>query len=110
MEICLKKELVTNALGELRYLGADFGYHYDEKTKKRTEQVTSLTVHLGCARLGNSIDVRIKSMELPKITPYSFVELDGLIYRPYAVKVGERGELKEYFECNNIRPMLNKTA
>ena len=110
MEICLRKELVTDALGELRYLGADFTYYYDDKLKRRTEQITALTVHLGSARLGNSIDIRVKSMELPKIPPYSFVELDGIVYRPYAIKVGERGELKEYFECDNIRTIPNKAS
>ena len=76
----MTKEQVKEAFGELRYMGADYCYRYDKETRKRTEEVEALKLHLGSIKLGNSIDIRLETTELPKIEPYSVVELQAPVY------------------------------
>lgn len=59
MQITMTKEQVKEAFGELRYMGADYCYRYDKETRKRTEEVEALKLHLGSIKLGNSIDIRL---------------------------------------------------
>ncbi len=47
MQITLTKEQVKEAFGELRFMGADNCYHYDKDSKKKTEEVEALKLHLG---------------------------------------------------------------
>lgn len=67
MVIHLTKEQVKEVFGELRFMGADFCYRYDKETRKKTEEVEALKLHLGSMKLGNSIDIRLETTELPKI-------------------------------------------
>ena len=83
MVIHLTKEQVKEVFGELRFMGADFCYRYDKETRKKTEEVEALKLHLGSMKLGNSIDIRLETTELPKIEPYSVVELEEPVYAPY---------------------------
>ena len=53
MQITLTKEQVREAFGELRYMGADYCYKYDKETRKKTEEVEALKLHLGSMKLGN---------------------------------------------------------
>ena len=55
MQITLTKEQVREAFGELRYMGADYCYKYDKETRKKTEEVEALKLHLGSMKLGNSL-------------------------------------------------------
>ena len=80
MQITLTKEQVKEVFGELRFMGADNCYRYDKDTKKKTEEVEALKLHLGSMKLGNSVDIRLEATELPKIEPYAVVELDGAVY------------------------------
>ena len=57
MQITLTKEQVREAFGELRYMGADYCYKYDKETRKKTEEVEALKLHLGSMKLGNSVDI-----------------------------------------------------
>ena len=50
MQITLTKEQVREAFGELRYMGADYCYKYDKETRKKTEEVEALKLHLGSNR------------------------------------------------------------
>ena len=86
MQITLTKEQVKEAFGELRYMGADYCYRYDKETRKKTEEVEALRLHLGSMKLGNSVDIRLEATELPKIEPYSVVELDHAVYDPYVMR------------------------
>ena len=56
MQITLTKEQVKEAFGELRFMGADNCYRYDKDSKKKTEEVEALKLHLGSMKLGNSVD------------------------------------------------------
>ena len=47
MVIHLTKEQVKEVFGELRFMGADFCYRYDKETRKKTEEVEALKLHLG---------------------------------------------------------------
>ena len=76
MQITLTKEQVREAFGELRYMGADYCYKYDKETRKKTEEVEALKLHLGSMKLGNSVDIRLEATELPKVEPYTVVELE----------------------------------
>ena len=76
MQITLTKEQVKEAFGELRFMGADNCYRYDKDSKKKTEEVEALKLHLGSMKLGNSVDIRLEATELPKIEPYAVVELE----------------------------------
>ena len=67
MQITLTKEQVKEAFGELRFMGADNCYRYDKDSKKKTEEVEALKLHLGSMKLGNSVDIRLEATELPKI-------------------------------------------
>lgn len=58
MQITLTKEQVKEAFGELRFMGADNCYRYDKDSKKKTEEVEALKLHLGSMKLGNSVDIR----------------------------------------------------
>ena len=69
MQITLTKEQVREAFGELRYMGADYCYKYDKETRKKTEEVEALKLHLGSMKLGNSVDIRLEATELPKVEP-----------------------------------------
>ena len=68
MQITLTKEQVREAFGELRYMGADYCYKYDKETRKKTEEVEALKLHLGSMKLGNSVDIRLEATELPKVS------------------------------------------
>lgn len=46
MQITLTKEQVKEAFGELRFMGADNCYRYDKDSKKKTEEVEALKLHL----------------------------------------------------------------
>ena len=83
MQITLTKEQVREAFGELRYMGADYCYKYDKETRKKTEEVEALKLHLGSMKLGNSVDIRLEATELPKVEPYTVVELEEAVYAPY---------------------------
>ena len=73
MQITLTKEQVKEAFGELRFMGADNCYRYDKDSKKKTEEVEALKLHLGSMKLGNSVDIRLEATELPKIEPYAIM-------------------------------------
>ena len=109
MQITMTKEQVKEAFGELRYMGADYCYRYDKETRKRTEEVEALKLHLGSIKLGNSIDIRLETTELPKIEPYSVVELQAPVYDPY-VQRGNYATLVERFTCKGIRAVSGKNV
>ena len=107
MQITLTKEQVKEAFGELRFMGADNCYRYDKDSKKKTEEVEALKLHLGSMKLGNSVDIRLEATELPKIEPYAVVELEEPVYAPY-VQRGNFPVLVEKITCKGIRPVANK--
>lgn len=109
MQIAMTKEQVKEAFGELRYMGADYCYRYDKETRKRTEEVEALKLHLGSIKLGNSIDIRLETTEIPKIEPYSVVELEEPVYDPY-VQRGNYATLVERFTCKGIRAVSGKNV
>ena len=55
MQITLTKEQVKEVFGELRYMGADYCYRYDKDTRKKTEDIEAVKLHLGSMKLGNSV-------------------------------------------------------
>ncbi len=71
MQITLTKEQVKEAFGELRFMGADNCYRYDKDSKKKTEEVEALKLHLGSMKLGNSVDIRLEATESLNITTES---------------------------------------
>lgn len=107
MQITLTKEQVKEAFGELRYMGADYCYRYDRENQKKTEEVEALKLHLGSLKLGNSVDIRLEATEVPKIEPYSVVELEGTVYDPY-VQRGNYPILVERVTCKGIRMVSGK--
>ena len=98
MQITLTKEQVKEAFGELRYMGADYCYKYDKETRKKTEEVEALKLHLGSMKLGNSVDIRLEATELPKVEPYTVVELEEAVYAPYV----QRGETSRYWWTESL--------
>ena len=98
MQITLTKEQVKEAFGELRFMGADNCYRYDKDSKKKTEEVEALKLHLGSMKIGNSVDIRLEATELPKIEPYAVVELEEPVYAPY-VQRGNFPVLVEKITC-----------
>ena len=104
MQITLTKEQVREAFGELRYMGADYCYKYDKETRKKTEEVEALKLHLGSMKLGNSVDIRLEATELPKVEPYTVVELEEAVYAPYVQRgnfpVTTRIPLQEILSTN----------
>lgn len=107
MQINLTKEQVQEMYGELRYMGADYCYRYDEESHKRTEEVEAVKVHLGSIKLGNSVDIRLKSTELPKIEAYTVVELEGAVYDPY-VRRGNYPVLVERVLSKGVHAVSNR--
>ena len=106
MQITLTKEQVKEAFGELRFMGADNCYRYDKDSKKKTEEVEALKLHLGSMKLGNSVDIRLEATELPKIEPYAVVELEEPVM-PLMCRE-EFPVLVEKITCKGIRPVPNK--
>ena len=102
MLINLTKEQIKDVFGELRYMGADNCYKYDKESRKRTDEVEALKLHLGSAKLGNSVDIR-----LAKIEPYAVVELENAVYDPY-VQRGNFPVLVERVTCKGIRSVSGK--
>lgn len=109
MIINLTEKQVNEAFGELRYMGADYCYHYDKESKTKTEEVDALRLHLGSMKLGNSVDIRLEAKEIPKIEPYAVVELEGVIYAPY-VQRGNYPILVERFSCRGIHAVAIKNS
>lgn len=107
MIINLTKEQIKDVFGELRYMGADNCYKYDKESRKRTDEVEALKIHLGSAKLGNSVDIRLEATELPKIEPYTVVELENAVYDPY-VQRGNFPVLVERVTCKGIRSVSGK--
>ena len=101
MQITLTKEQVREAFGELRYMGADYCYKYDKETRKKTEEVEALKLHLGSMKLGNSVDIRLEATELPKVEPYT------VVYAPY-VQRGNFPVLVDRISCKGIRVVTGK--
>lgn len=99
--------LVWQAFGELRYMGADYCYKYDKETRKKTEEVEALKLHLGSMKLGNSVDIRLEATELPKVEPYTVVELEEAVYAPY-VQRGNFPVLVDRISCKGIRVVTGK--
>lgn len=109
MQITLTKEQVREVFGELRFMGADVCYRYDRENNKKTEEVEALKLHLGSMKLGNSVDIRLEATEIPKIEPYSVVELEEPVYAPY-VQRGNYPTLAERITCKGIRVIAGKNA
>lgn len=107
MQITLTKEQVKEVFGELRYMGADYCYRYDKDTRKKTEDIEAVKLHLGSMKLGNSVDIRLEMTEIPSIEPYSVVELDTPVYAPY-VQRGNYPTLVERVTCKGIRCISQK--
>lgn len=107
MIINLTKEQIKDVFGELWYMGADSYYKYDKESRKRTDEVEALKLHLGSAKLGNSVDIRLEATELPKIEPYAVVELENAVYDPY-VQRGNFPVLVERVTCKGIRSVSGK--
>ena len=82
---------------------------YDKETRKKTEEVEALRLHLGSMKLGNSVDIRLEATELPKIEPYSVVELENAVYDPYVMR-GNYPTLVERVTCKGIRTVSGKSA
>ena len=97
MQITLTKEQVREAFGELRYMGADYCYKYDKETRKKTEEVEALKLHLGS----------MEATELPKVEPYTVVELEEAVYAPY-VQRGNFPVLVDRISCKGIRVVTGK--
>ena len=100
MQITLTKEQVREAFGELRYMGTDYCYKYDKETRKKTKEVEAL-------KLGNSVDIRLEATELPKVEPYTVVELEEAVYAPY-VQRGNFPVLVDRITCKGIRVVAGK--
>ena len=109
MQITLTKEQVKEVFGELRYMGADYCYRYDKDTRKKTEDIEAVKLHLGSMKLGNSVDIRLEMTEIPSIEPYSVVELDTPVYAPY-VQRGNYPTLVERVTCKGILCIPQKNA
>lgn len=107
MTINLTKEQIKDVFGELRYMGADYCYRYDKESRKRTDEIEALKLHLGSIKLGNSIDIRLEATEKPDIEPYSIVELEKPVYAPY-VQRGNYPVLAERFTCQGIHVISGK--
>ena len=102
MQITLTKEQIKEVFGELRYMGADYCYRYDKDTRKKTEDIEAVKLHLGSMKLGNSVDIRLEMT-------YSVVELDTPVYAPY-VQRGNYPTLVERVTCKGIRCISQKNA
>ena len=70
MQITLTKEQVKEAFGELRFMGADNCYRYDKDSKKKTEEVEALKLHLGSMKLGRSEERRVGKECRSRWSPY----------------------------------------
>ena len=81
--------------GEMQH--ADY---IDKRTGQRSVRGTPL-------KLGNSVDIRLEATELPKVEPYTVVELEEAVYAPY-VQRGNFPVLVEKITCKGIRPVANK--
>ena len=103
----IDKRTGQRAFGELRYMGADYCYKYDKETRKKTEEVEALKLHLGSMKLGNSVDIRLEATELPKVEPYTVVELEEAVYAPY-VQRGNFPVLVDRISCKGIRVVTGK--
>ena len=84
MQIILTKEQVKKKHLRTAFHGCDNCYRYDKDSKKKTEEVEALKLHLGSMKLGNSVGYSLEATELPKIEPYAVVELEEPVYAPYA--------------------------
>ena len=101
MQITLTKEQIKEVFGELRYMGADYCYRYDKDTRKKTEDIEAVKLHLG--------SMKLEMTETPTIEPYSVVELDTPVYAPY-VQRGNYPTLVERVTCKGIRCISQKNV
>ena len=111
MKIKLSAEgMAREVLGKVVFLGCEQRKEYDQAKREYTDKVVSTTVHLGCEKLENSIDVQVESDEFPTITKFGEVSLLDLEYDPYASvnsfemngKMQNRGVVNERFRCKRV--------
>ena len=103
----IDKRTGKRSIWRTSFYGCGYCYRYDKDSKKKTEEVEALKLHLGSMKLGNSVDIRLEATELPKIEPYAVVELEEPVYAPY-VQRGNFPVLVEKITCKGIRPVPNK--
>lgn len=111
MKIAMNKETVKEVLGKVIYLGSEVRYEYNNDRREYTDKIQSVTVHLGCEKLDNSVDVQLEELQEPSIKKFAEIEADEFIYDPYATVSSyttdsgtrSRGVLTERFRCRTIR-------
>ena len=84
MQITLTKEQVKEAFWRtsVSWVRTTVTFH-DKDSKKKTEEVEVLKLHLGSMKLGNSVDIRLEATELPKIESLCCSGTEEPVYAPY---------------------------
>lgn len=126
MEIKLGTEGIRENLGEVMMLGYDIRHPYDNDKGETNEKVIdSITVHLACTNLSNSISVKLSSVKstqgeeirpkIPNVKNWGKVKIAGLIYSPSATansfqdrSTGQNrsyGSINDRFTATSIEPL-----
>ena len=63
----------------------------------------ALKLHLGSTKLGNSVDIRLEAMELPRLSLMLWVELGRNQFMPYVQR--KLSCISEKITCMGIRPV-----
>lgn len=110
MKLLMNKEAISTSLGRVIFLGVEYRHPYENDKGYDETKIEGVTLHIGCERLADSIDVVVETLEPLDIPKFSNLEFEGLCYDPYATvstfnKDGvarSRGVLAERFRCVRV--------
>lgn len=110
MKIIMNKDTIKANLGRVIFLGVDYRHPYEKDKGYDKEKIEGVTLHVGCERLADSVDVVVETLEPLDLPKFANLEFEELSYDPYATvstfnmdgAVRSRGVLTERFHCIRV--------
>lgn len=107
MKMTMNKDAIRANLGRVIFLGVDYRHPYEKDKGYDESKIEGVTLHVGCERLADSIDVVVETLEPLDIPKFANLEFEELSYDPYATVstfnvdgvARSRGVLTERFRC-----------
>lgn len=116
MKIKMDDKMIEQTLGEVRFIGKKISQAYD-KDGNKTDEIDSVTFDIGAPlyesgnKTGSTIEVKVKTNEVPNIKPYGRIKLVNFEYDPYAtvqsMRDSYRGVIVDRFTADAILPLTD---
>ncbi|MEV2911513.1 hypothetical protein ABNF65_23620 [Paenibacillus larvae] len=116
MKVKMDDKMIEQTLGEVRFIGKKISQVYDKEGNK-TDEIDAITFDIGAplytsgSKEGSTIEVKVKTDEVPKIKPYGRIKLVNFVYDPYAtvqsMRDSHRGVIVDRFTADAILPLTD---